>query len=299
LKTPKSYPGDESEMKKTALLIAVLSLAVATMADNQMKVVHSHSMVASHAFLAESTQKVRGDELTEEFHQTYPLTAAGRVSIANINGDVRITAWDRNEVKVDALKRAYSQERLSEVTVEVTNTADSVMIKTRYPDRNQNFGTRNRENNPASVEYTLTVPRGARLDSAELVNGSLDIEGLQGDVHASLVNGQVKAGGLSGEIKLSTVNGGIEANVASLDEAKGVTLNSVNGPIVLIVPSGAGAQVKASTVHGGITNDFGLAVDDGQYVGHNLSGQIGTGGPRIRLSNVNGSIAIKRGGSAM
>ena len=286
-------------MKKTALLIAVLSLAVATMADNQMKVVHSHSMVASHAFLAESTQKVRGDELTEEFHQTYPLTAAGRVSIANINGDVRITAWDRNEVKVDALKRAYSQERLSEVTVEVTNTADSVMIKTRYPDRNQNFGTRNRENNPASVEYTLTVPRGARLDSAELVNGSLDIEGLQGDVHASLVNGQVKAGGLSGEIKLSTVNGGIEANVASLDEAKGVTLNSVNGPIVLIVPSGAGAQVKASTVHGGITNDFGLAVDDGQYVGHNLSGQIGTGGPRIRLSNVNGSIAIKRGGSAM
>lgn len=292
-------------MKKTALLIAVLSIAVATMADNQMKVVHSHSLVASHAFLAEtvqlaeSTQKARGDELTEEFHQTYPLTATGRVSIANINGDVRIIAWERNEVKVDAVKRAYSQERLSEVTVDVTNTADSVMIKTRYPERSQNFGTRNRENNPATVEYTLTIPRGARLDGAELVNGSLDVEGLQGDVHASLVNGQVKAGGLSGEIKLSTVNGGIDANVASLNEAKGVTLSSVNGPIVLFVPSGASAQVKASTVHGAITNDFGLEVEDGQYVGHNLSGQIGSGGPRIRLSNVNGSIAIKRGGSAM
>ncbi|HWP55931.1 MAG TPA: hypothetical protein VN476_17505, partial [Pyrinomonadaceae bacterium] len=64
---------------------------------------------------------------------------------------------------------------------------------------------------------------------------------------------------------------------------------------VLIVPSGANAQVKASTIHGGITNDFGLAVEDGQFVGHNLSGQIGSGGPRIRLTNVNGSIAIKRG----
>jgi len=53
--------------------------------------------------------------------------------------------------------------------------------------------------------------------------------------------------------------------------------------------------VKASTLHGAITNDFGLAVDDGQYVGHNLSGQIGSGGPRIRLNNVNGSISIKRG----
>jgi hypothetical protein len=38
-----------------------------------------------------------------------------------------------------------------------------------------------------------------------------------------------------------------------------------------------------------------LQVNDGQFVGHDLSGQIGTGGPRIRLSNVNGPISIKRG----
>jgi hypothetical protein len=38
-----------------------------------------------------------------------------------------------------------------------------------------------------------------------------------------------------------------------------------------------------------------LTVDDGQYVGHSLSGQIGSGGAKVRLNNVNGSIAIKRG----
>jgi DUF4097 and DUF4098 domain-containing protein YvlB len=282
-------------MKKTALLIAILSIAVAAMADKQLTAVSSHNSVTAQPSFTEPIQKPRGDELTEAFNQTYPLTATGRVSIANINGDVHINAWDRNEVKVDAVKRAYKPERLSEVTIEVTNTADSVMIKTKYPERNLTFEKGNRENNPASVEYTLTIPRGARLDSAELVNGSLEIEGVQGDVHASLVNGRVKAGGLSGEVKLSTVNGGVEANVALLDAAKGVTLNSVNGSIVLIVPSGASAQVKASTVHGAITNDFGLEVEDGQYVGHSLSGQIGSGGPRIRLNNVNGSIAIKRG----
>ena len=92
---------------------------------------------------------------------------------------------------------------------------------------------------------------------------------------------------------LRTTFGGV--NVTSLDEAKGVTLNSVNGSIVLIVPSGANAQVRASTVHGAITNDFGLTVNEGQYVGRDLTGQIGSGGPRIRLNNVNGSIAIKRG----
>lgn len=282
-------------MMKPALLIAILTLAVTTMADSRMSMVRDHDFVALTPSSINPIQKPRGDELTEAFNQTYPMTPTGRVSISNINGDVHINVWDRNEVKVDAVKRAFRPERLSEVTIEVNNTADSILIKTKYPERNLNFESRSRENNPASVEYTLTIPRGARLDGAELVNGSLDIEGVQGDVHASLVNGEVKAGGLGGEVKLSTVNGRVEANVAALDAAKGVTLSSVNGSIVLIVPSGASAQVKASTIHGGITNDFGLAVEDGQYVGHNLSGQIGSGGPRIRLNNVNGSIAIKRG----
>ncbi len=282
-------------MKKTALLIGMLSISVASMADNHLRVVQGHNFCASAPATVDSIQRPKGDELSEEFHQTYPLTATGRVSVANINGDVHISTWDRNEVKVDAVKRAYSQERLSEATIDVTNTADSVIIKTKYPNRNQTFENRNRENSSASVEYTLTIPSEARLDGAELVNGSLDVQGVQGDVHASLVNGQVKAAGLGGEVKLSTVNGSVEANVARLGDAKGVTLNSVNGSIVLIVPSGANAQVKASTLHGAITNDFGLTVNDGQYVGHDLSGEIGSGGPRIRLNNVNGSIAIKRG----
>src|SRR5436190_12053759 len=149
-------------MMKAALLIGVLSIAVATMADNQMRFVPGDNSCAAETVMLDPIQKSKGDELTEEFHQTYALTPAGRVSIANINGDVHISAWDRNEVKVDAVKRAYGPQRLAEVTIEVTNTADSVAIKTKYPERNQTFGDRNREDSSASVEYTLSVPRGSR-----------------------------------------------------------------------------------------------------------------------------------------
>ena len=283
-------------MKKAALLIAILPLVVVSLATNKVKVVNAHAVITPSSF-AGIAQKPKGDELTDEFHQVYPLSAAGRVSLANINGDVHINVWDQNSVKVDAVKRAYSPQRLSEATIDVTNTADSIKIKTKYPE-NQNYGGRNRDDNPASVEYTLTVPRRANLNGIELVNGSLDVDGVQGDINASLVNGNVAAAGLGGEVKLSTVNGAIGANVAALDAAKGVTLNSVNGRIVLIVPAGASADVKANTLHGSITNDFGLTVEDGQYVGHSLSGQIGSGGPRVRLNNVNGSIEIKRSGGA-
>jgi len=281
-------------MKKAALLIAVISIAVATLADRQMRVVHGYAPHIFKTSYSDSFQKPKGDELTEMFSQVYPITATGRVNIVNINGNVHVNVWDQSSVKVDAVKRARSSQRLSEVTIDVQSFSDILQIKTTYPEERYN-GRNNAGDSWASVEYTLTLPRQGKLDGAELVNGSLDVEGVQGFVRASLVNGTVKASGLGGEVRLSTVNGGIEANVAALEAAKGVQLNSVNGPIVLVVPSGASADVKASTVHGGITNDFGLKVEDGEYVGHSMSGQIGSGGARIRLNNVNGSITVKRG----
>src|SRR5579872_5956703 len=58
-------------------------------------------------------------KVTEEFHHTYPMSANGRVELDNINGDVHISGWDRNEVKVDAVKYADSKERLDEAKIRV------------------------------------------------------------------------------------------------------------------------------------------------------------------------------------
>ncbi len=232
-------------------------------------------------------------ELREEFHQTYPLSATGRVSLENINGGVQIKVWDRAALQLDAIKKAYRKDRLDEAKIDVTSTEENIRIKTEYPSGNQTFRSgEGRYNNPAIVEYILTVPRKAMLETIELVNGSLDIDGVEGDVKASSINGKLVARGLMGEAKLSTINGQLHAIFVKLDDAKPISLNSVNGGVNLIIPSDANAAIRASTVHGGITNDFGLQVRHGDYVGHNLDGQIGNGGPRIKLENVNGSIKI-------
>lgn len=236
-----------------------------------------------------------GEQVTEEFHQTYPLSATGRVNLGNINGGVKIKVWDRAAVQVDAIKKAYRRERLAEASIEITSTEENIRIKTEYPERNQSFHKDERRyDNPAIVEYTLTVPRKAMLESIELVNGPLDIDGVEGDVKASSINGSVTARGLMGEARLSTVNGPLQAVFTQLEESKPITLGSVNGPVTLTIPSDANATVRAGTVHGSISNDFGIKVKHGEYVGHSLEGQIGTGGPRIKLGNVNGAIRIAR-----
>ena len=116
--------------------------------------------LALNATLAHASDD--GAVVKEEFHQTYPLAANGRVALENINGAVHITAWDRNEVKVDAVKRAHDEERLKDMEIRVNASSSSISIETHYRDRDQDWNEDHR--NPGSVEYTLTVPRKARLD---------------------------------------------------------------------------------------------------------------------------------------
>jgi DUF4097 and DUF4098 domain-containing protein YvlB len=231
----------------------------------------------------------RGD-VTEEFHQTYTLTPDGRVELDNINGDVHITSWDRNEVKVDAVKYAYSKERLDEAQIEVDAGKDYVSIRTKYRDHDLNFNWGS-HNNPASVEYTLTVPRMAQLDEIKLINGGLDVSGMSGEVRASCINGRLEAHDLAGRARLSTVNGRLEARFDQLD-GRELELNSVNGTVKLTIPSDSRAEVEANTVSGGIENDFGLHVNHHRIIGHDLRGELGSGGAHIHLQNVNGRIEI-------
>jgi DUF4097 and DUF4098 domain-containing protein YvlB len=244
---------------------------------------------------AEATTAVgeTGEELREEFHQTYSLSPTGRIGLENINGGVQIKVWDRAAVQVDAIKKAYRKDRLDEAKIEVNATEENIRIKTEYPYENQNFRSDNRRyDNPATVEYSLTVPRKAVLETIELINGSIDIDGVEGNVKATSINGEVKARGLISEVRLSTINGPLVAIFNQLDETKPISLGSVNGSVTLVIPSNANASIRAGTVHGGISNDFGLKVKHGEYVGHSMDGQIGTGGPRIKLANVNGGIEI-------
>jgi DUF4097 and DUF4098 domain-containing protein YvlB len=277
-----------------ALVTYGATAAIATDQDGLQQTIQQEVRPVPQAPNAESSGGEQpAQQVTEEFHQTYPLSATGRVNLENINGGVKITVWDRAAVQVDAIKKAYRRDRLTEAQIEVTSTEENIRIKTEYPERNQTWNDK-RYDNAVIVEYSLTVPRKAILESIELINGQLDIEGVEGNVKASSVNGPVTARGLTGEARLITVNGPLRATFTGLSDTKPISLGSVNGDVTVVIPSNANASVRAGTVHGLITNDWGIQVKHGEYVGHSLDAQIGNGGPRVKLSNVNGAISIAR-----
>jgi DUF4097 and DUF4098 domain-containing protein YvlB len=115
---------------------------------------------------------------------------------------------------------------------------------------------------------------------------------VSGEVHASCINGRLEAHNLAGRAHLETINGRLDARFDQL-AGNSVELNSVNGSLDLTIPSDSNAEVEASTVSGGINNDFGLHVNNHRFVGHDLRGELGKGGTRIKLENVNGRIEIR------
>jgi len=239
-------------------------------------------------FFAMQAQASPG-KLTEEFHKTYPLSTEGRVELSNINGNVHITAWDQNQVKVDAVKFANTKERLDEMKIEVESGSTYVSVETKYPEHDMTFN--GGWDDPGGVEYTLTVPRNARLDEIKLINGSLDIHGVNGEVRASCINGKLMAQDLQGRTELSTVNGHLDARFQQVSGSS-IELKSVNGSVEVTLPSDVNAQLEASTVSGRIDDDFGLPVNHHRWIGNDLRGELGTGKTRVRLENVNGRIEI-------
>jgi len=220
-----------------------------------------------------------------EFRQAYCLQPNGRVVVENLYGDVHITAWDRDEVLVEAIKTSSDPRQLDDARIVVDSSSEQVSIRTQY-------GGTDAEH-PASVQYRITVPRGANLANVKLVNGGLSISGLGGSVKASSVNGSIHAERLAGEAELSTVNGKVDAEFRRLDRTNQISLSSVNGSIRLSIPQGAGAELIAHNLSGGIESQFGhVARETG---GHRLRARINRGGAHIRLHNVNGGIWIRAG----
>lgn len=238
------------------------------------------------------TQLVRLDE-TDRFEQTYPLSANGKVSVSNVNGLISVEGWDKNEVKLVAVKIADTRERLADVDIKINNTADSLRVEADYSEWKNRSGSW-KNSGKLDVEFHLMVPQTAVLDGIEAVNGPITISNMANVTKASAVNGNVTGSNLRGTVVFSTVNGTAEVDLGALQSESRISLSTVNGRANLVMPSDANATIRADSQNGNIVNDFGLTVNKGQYIGRNLSGTIGNGAAKVTLESVNGNLAIRR-----
>ena len=235
-----------------------------------------------------------------EFQWRGRLVSGKTIEIKGVNGDVTAEPSDDDHVEVIAAKRS-SRSDPDDVSIEVLEHEGGVTICALYPSARRgrsnecaagDDGHMNGENNDVRVRFTVRVPRGVRF-AGRTVNGAVLAESLDSDVLARTVNGDIELS-TRGLAEASTVNGSIEASLGRSDWPAGLEFSTVNGRIALRLPADVGAEVRAKTVNGDMEFDFPVTVT-GRFGPRQVSGTIGSGGPVLDLSTVNGGISLLRG----
>ena len=220
----------------------------------------------------------------------------GEVDIANTAGQVTVTGWDREQVKVSGELGSGAERLMFEADGRRTE------IKVILP----------RGRSRGSSDLEVMVPKGSRVSingvSAEImirnvegalrlqtVSGEIDVEVYGEDVEAKTVSGQITIRGqevpallvlntVSGDADISRIRGELVANsvtgdldIASAELARArirttngdidlstglgdggrVDMEAINGDLRLDIINDVNAEFDIETFNGSINNDFG------------------------------------------
>jgi DUF4097 and DUF4098 domain-containing protein YvlB len=195
----------------------------------------------------------------EVIEQTYKVDPNATVRIANGRGSVTIHGTDASEVRLGAVKHAPSAAQLKDTTVSVTAEPGDILIKTSFlRQKKQPFFA-----GSSSVDYTLVVPRTARIARVDVDDGNVSIDGIQSsDVRANVVNGQLAIRNCCGNLKVSVGNGALDLAYGRC-EGPYFTADAqlLNGNARLAIAPGASFRVHGETTNGKVTNNLGTTVE--------------------------------------
>lgn len=254
---------------------------------------------------------------------TVRLDRQGTVDLSLISGRIRVTAWDRSDVRILAATDGDAGLRLDATSSRITLTVDE--------------GNRHGRHGGGEARYDVSVPRDAHLNleavsgnvtaigtqgtiRASSVSGAVDVSGgsrevsvesLSGSVRASQVNGNLRAESVSGNVRAENITGTVEASSVSGTirlvgiQSRDVRAETVSGDIIytgniepggkydfeshsgsvqLNIPRGTGAQVSVETFSGDITTNFAPIRPPGQKPIRGGSFEFTIGDGRARIS---------------
>ncbi|MEK7794093.1 MAG: DUF4097 family beta strand repeat-containing protein [Candidatus Hydrogenedentota bacterium] len=289
-------------------------------------------IVAGLAFQSAQAEVVAEDGKVEQVDGKWVQTVTrqlafepgGTLRVTSKNGNINVTAWDKNELLVTAEKHARPdtggvkwvleklnigfkdsddvQGFLESVTINVVQTGSEIVVDATIPKRSDMS---------AWVSYDVKIPNQAALDLINS-NGNVSVTGIQGEISGRSSNGKIQFEELSGKIICDTSNGRIElVNVdgpiqagtsnggisiehsgeLSVDDT--ISCETSNGSIRVAVPASSAFTLAARTSNGSVRTSFDVSrTDDGKRRSR-LEGSVNGGGPLLDLRSSNGSISIE------
>jgi hypothetical protein len=211
--------------------------------------------------------------IEEMIEQRYAVDPDATLSISNTDGSIGIYAAETSEILIQAIKKAYTAERLQGIVVDMQATRKTVTVGTTFPPRKNALSDRS-----GTVDYIVIVPQAIKITQLELVNGEVTVEGLRGgSAKAQVTNGWVTGRNCFADLDLSVEIGRLDILYGWWENHKfSVTGSSERGIVRAILPSDASVMLNASSERGRIIDAFGARKTGPSDVVRSLNTVIGS-----------------------
>lgn len=200
------------------------------------------------------------------------------VEIFNVAGTVRVTGWDRQEVRVQGTL-GQGVEGLA-----FENDHDGVEIRVEIPRRRR----RDPQRRVGDTHLEIMVPRGASLE-IETLAASISVDGVDGEVRMESSAGGITYAGGALRVEADTAAGDIEI-IATADGAD-IDVEGVAGNVLVQFTSG---NVTAGTLTGNV-RIIGGRISEGCFESVSgtlyFEGEIGAGA-ELDFENFDGNIEL-------
>jgi len=195
------------------------------------------------------------DRVVEEtFERLYTIDPGTNITIRNGDGAVLVYGSNVNEMRVDAVKKAYSRARLTQIAIDVSAKPGSVSITTKFPPKPK-WGLFDRS---GTVDYTIVVPATATISGLELDAGEIVLDGMRGSMtRARLDEGRMFTRNCFTNLDLAVRRGNLIVSYDWWEESRfSAEANVAEGNAWIYLPGDAAFHLLAKAVQGKIGNDF-------------------------------------------
>ncbi|HEY6333890.1 MAG TPA: hypothetical protein VI756_31525 [Blastocatellia bacterium] len=216
----------------------------------------------------------------DEVAQDYQLNSGARVEVYSINGPVEIESGPAGTAHVHIIRTAPTQSDLDRRRVLIDASPAGLEVHEE----------KNRSEARVNTHVILTVPSSVNL-SVHGVNGAVKASNIEGQVNVNGVNGRVQIGQALQASTISGINGAVVVNLVQLGQ-QGLHINGINGAIELHFSESLNANLAVDGVSGGVYTEVPNMTVQGRFSASNFRAQLGSGGPTISLSGINGRVHI-------
>ncbi|MBV9987586.1 MAG: hypothetical protein JO301_07900 [Chitinophagaceae bacterium] len=210
-------------------------------------------LLLSATWLSASAAGGLDAEKSKSYSKSYPLSSGDRITLNNSFGEMKISTWSKNEIKVDVSMTVKAgtdqraQEILDNIRIEDKKSGSEVSFKTELnndkDDRRENRHRDRDDETSFKINYTVYLPDNMALEAINNFgplsigdyNGNIVLDSRFGSLNAGKLNQPKKVTVQFGKATIESINNGklsVQFSKAQVNRMMGditVELNQAHG----------------------------------------------------------------------